>query len=91
MKKIIILWLLFMVVGYTYITSSTHIDGVGDSIMHNGWFKKAGTYTDIITTDFSIPGIGVVQNAYKNTEEYQKVLCRQAEYVLIALGANDWY
>lgn len=72
-----------------------HIDCVGSSITRNGY----PGYTNQLMVNnsyvwrvhnYGIPGAGIVQNAYKDKPEYEEVICREAEIVVLLLGVNDW-
>lgn len=89
MKKQIVLLILISTL------FSQHIDCVGSSITRNGY---PGYVSNLMQSNgyawraynYGVPGAGVVQSAYKNTVEYEKVICREAEIVVLLLGANDW-
>ncbi len=76
-------------------SSSQNIDCVGSSITRNGY---PGVTNSLMVTNgytwrvhnYGIPGAGVIQNAYKDTSEYDVVIGREAEIVVLLLGANDW-
>ncbi len=76
-------------------SSSQNIDCVGSSITRNGYpgitdsLMKVNGYVWRVH-NYGVPGAGVVQNAYKNTSEYKEVIDRNAERVVLLLGANDW-
>lgn len=90
MKKI--LFTILILISFIF---SQKIDCVGSSITGNGY----PGYTNKLMIDngyvwrvynFGIPGVGVVQNAYKDTSIYDLVISRKAEIVVLLLGANDW-
>ena len=76
-------------------SSSQHIDCVGCSITRNGY---PGVTNNLMIANgyewrvhnYGVPGAGVVQSAYKNKSKYTEVICREAEIVVLLLGANDW-
>ncbi len=76
-------------------SNSQYIDCVGSSITRNGYPGYANTlmikngYTWRVH-NYGVPGAGVVQNAYKDKEEYEVVINRKSERVVLLLGANDW-
>ena len=74
--------------------STQQIDCVGSSITANGypeivdfWMDYDGFEWDV--NNFGVPGAGVIINPYKNTMEFNDVLKRKSDYVVIMLGAND--
>ncbi len=90
MKKLIFTILILITFG-----SSQHIDCVGSSITRNGYpgvtnnLMKDNGYTWRVH-NYGVPGAGVVQSAYKKTSEYEEVISRKAEIVVLLLGATDW-
>ena len=91
MKKIFFTILILI----TFSNSQHNIDCVGSSITRNGY---PGYANDLMITNgyawrvhnYGVPGAGVVQNAYIDKKEYDEVISRKAERVVLLLGANDW-
>lgn len=89
MKKI------FVIVFLGCLMYGQSVDCVGSSITRNGYpgysnsLMRSGGYVWNVY-NYGVPGAGVVQSAYKNTAEYEEVICREAEIVVLLLGANDW-
>ncbi len=90
MKKI--LFTILILISFIF---SQKIDCVGSSITRNGY----PGYTNKLMIDngyvwrvynYGVPGVGVIQNAYKKTSEYEEVIIRKAAIVVLLLGANDW-
>ena len=90
MKKI-----LFTIIILITFSNSQKIDCVGSSITRNGY---PGYANDLMIANlyvwrlhnYGVPGAGIVQNAYKDKDEYEEVIGRKAERVVLLLGANDW-
>jgi hypothetical protein len=87
MKNILILLTLIN------ITFGQNIGFVGNSITHCGYDSYIiEKLPDCTTTKYSIPGIAVAvaNKQYKDTSQFQAVLNRKPEYIVVMLGSNDW-
>lgn len=91
MKKI-----LFAILIIFTTSSSQHVDCIGGSITKNGY---PGYANDLMEENgyawrihnYGVPGASVVaNNPYSEKDEYDEVVCREAQVVVILLGANDW-
>lgn len=86
---------IFVIVFLGCLMYGQSVDCVGSSITRNGY---PGYVSNLMQSNgyawraynYGVPGAGVIINAYKNTVEYAEVICREAEVVVLLLGANDW-
>lgn len=77
------------------LTFSQNIDCVGSSITKNGYPQFAN---DLLVVNgygwrmhnYGVPGAGIIQNAYTNTPEYNEVVHRESEIIILLLGVGDW-